>query len=131
MHGTYVVTGHAMGATIGIDTMILLGAVIWILGEYLRSHYGEEASDVLHAPRMRRSVLGLNVGVGLLVLWLHVAGITTGITRLRLAPGETYVPPDWLAATSGPLFAVTGMIALVFFGSTLDRLVPLSFRRRT
>ncbi|GIS78522.1 MAG: hypothetical protein CM1200mP14_00880 [Gammaproteobacteria bacterium] len=36
IHGTYAVTGHAMGATIGIDTMILLGAIIWILGEHLR-----------------------------------------------------------------------------------------------
>ena len=36
IHGTYAVAGHAMGATIGIDTMVLLGAVIWILGEHLR-----------------------------------------------------------------------------------------------
>ncbi len=66
IHGTYAVTGHAMGATIGIDTMILLGAVIWIVGEYLRAREGETASDPLHRARMRWSVVGLNVGVALL-----------------------------------------------------------------
>jgi nitric oxide reductase subunit B len=128
VHGTYVVAGHAMGATIGIDTMILLGAMIWILGEYLRSRDGEKASDPLHGRQMRWSVVGLNVGAALLVVWLHVAGIGTGLTRLRLAPGETYVPPDWLAATSGPMFAITGSVALVFFLLVLGKLLPLAFR---
>ena len=48
---------------------------------------------------------------------------------MRLAPGERYVPPDWLAASSGPMFAITGTLALVFFGLVLDRLLPLAFRR--
>jgi nitric oxide reductase subunit B len=128
IHGTYAVTGHAMGATIGIDTMILLGAVIWIVGEYLRGREGEDASNPLHCARMRWSVIGLNVGVALLVGWLHLAGVVTGLTRMRLAPSEVYVPPAWLASSSGIMFAATGTLAFVFFSSVLVTLIPLSFR---
>jgi len=128
IHGTYAVTGHAMGATIGIDTMILLGAAIWIVGEYLRAREGDVASDPLHCTRMRWSVVGVNVGVALLVLWLHVAGVVTGVTRMRLAPAEAYVPPAWLGASSGAVFALTGAVAFVFFASVLTTMIPLAFR---
>ena len=128
IHGTYVVTGHAMGATIGIDTMILLGAIIWILGEHLQAREGELASTVLHTPSMKRVVVGLNLGVAALVLWLHVSGVITGVTRAGFAPGETYVPPAWLAAWNGIVFAATGVVALVFFVLLLARLIPIAFR---
>jgi len=128
IHGTYAVTGHAMGATIGIDTMILLGAIIWILGEHLQAREGELASSVLHTTRMKRIVVGLNLGVGALVLWLHVSGVITGVSRAGFAPGETYVPPTWLAAWNGVLFAATGAVALLFFVLLLARLIPIAFR---
>ena len=128
IHGTYVVTGHAMGATIGIDTMILLGAIIWILGEHLRAREGELASSVLHTQAMKRIVVGLNLGVAALVLWLHVSGVITGVTRAGFAPGETYVPSTWLAAWNGIVFAATGVVAMVFFVMLLARLIPIAFR---
>lgn len=129
IHGTYVVTGHAMGATIGIDTMILIGAIVWILAEYLRAARGPDAGDQLHRRAIRRALIGLNVSVAALVLWLHVAGIATGVTRAAFAPGEPYVPPDWLAASSGIAFAVTGGLAMVFFALLLAHLMPAAFRR--
>jgi nitric oxide reductase subunit B len=128
IHGTYVVTGHAMGATIGIDTMVLLGAVIWILGEHLRAREGEAASKVLHTRGARAVVVGLNLSVLTLVVWLHASGTITGITRAAFAPGEVYVPPAWLTAWNGILFASTGFLALVFFALLLGRLFPVSFR---
>ena len=128
IHGTYAVVGHAMGATIGIDTMILLGACIWIIGEHLCAIDGEGSDSPLHCEAMKRTVIGLNISVAALVLWLHVAGVVTGVTRMGFAPGETYVPPGWLAATSGPLFAVTGALAAVFFVRLLATLMPLAFR---
>lgn len=128
IHGTYAVTGHAMGATIGIDTMILLGAVIWLIGEYLAGNEGPSAVETLHCSKTRWSLVGVNVGVALLVLWLHIAGVTTGITRMSLAPGETYIPPAWLGASSGIVFALTGGIAVVFFALVLVTLIPLAFR---
>ena len=128
IHGTYVVAGHAMGATIGIDTMVLLGALIWILGEHLQAREGEEASKVLHTPRMRAIVVGLNISVAALVGWLHVSGAITGISRAGFAPGEIYVGPAWLAAWNGILFAATGFFALLFFTALLARLIPIAFR---
>ncbi len=128
IHGTYVVTGHAMGATIGIDTMILLGAVIWILSEHLQAREGELASAVLHTAGVKGIVVGLNLSVAALVLWLHVSGVITGVTRAGFSPGETYVPPTWLANWNGLLFAATGMVALLFFVLLLARLVPVAFR---
>jgi len=128
IHGTYVVTGHAMGATIGIDTMILLGAVIWILSEHLQAREGELASAVLHTAGVKGIVVGLNLSVAALVLWLHVSGVITGVTRAGFSPGETYVPPTWLANWNGVLFAATGVVALLFFVLLLARLVPVAFR---
>lgn len=128
IHGTYVVTGHAMGATIGIDTMVLLGAVIWIIGEHLRASEGETASEVLHTPGVRLTVIGLNLAVVALVGWLHVSGAVTGVTRLGLAPDEPYLAPAWLAAWNGVIFASTGALVLLFFSLLLARLVPTAFR---
>ena len=128
IHGTYAVTGHAMGATIGIDTMILLGAIIWILGEHLRVREGDSAAESLNTVGMRRIVVWLNLSVAALVVWLHVSGAVTGVTRAILSPGETYVPPAWLAGSNGVLFAGTGVVAAVFFSALLWRLCPIAFR---
>ena len=63
-----------------------------------------------------------------LVLWLHVVGTAVGVTRAVHAPGETYVPPDWVSAWSGIGFAVFGTLSLVFFAWLLAQLVPPAFR---
>ncbi|MDE3013916.1 MAG: cbb3-type cytochrome c oxidase subunit I, partial [Gemmatimonadota bacterium] len=128
IHGTYAVTGHAMGATIGIDTMVLIGAIIWILGEHLVAREGEEAASVLNTAAMRRIVVGLNFGVAALVGWLHLSGTITGISRAGFGPGEVYVPPTWLPMWNGILFAATGFVALAFFLALLWTLIPLAFR---
>ncbi len=114
IHGTYVVTGHAMGATIGIDSMVLLAAAFWLLKEFMEARDGA-APKFFASPSTRRRIIGLNVGVGALVVWLHVSGLTTGLTRMRFAPAEAYIPPAWLGAINGIMFAVTGFIALGFF----------------
>ncbi|MFV1987000.1 MAG: cbb3-type cytochrome c oxidase subunit I [Gemmatimonadota bacterium] len=128
VHGTYVVPGHAMGAMIGIDSMILLGAIIWILSEHLQAREGEAAWETLHTRPIRRIVLGLNLSVASLVLWLHVVGVATGVTRGTFAPNETYVPPGWVTAYGGIGFAVTGSLTLVFFVLLLMKLWPPAFR---
>ena len=117
-----------MGAMIGIDTMILLGAIIWILGEHMQQREGEAAAETLHTPAMRRTVFGLNISVAALVIWLHLIGTVTGITRATFAPNETYVPPEWIASYGPIVFAVTGTFALIFFGKLLDHLWPLAWR---
>lgn len=126
IHGTYVVTGHAMGATIGIDTMVLLAAIAWLLKEFVSARDGADPA-YFGSASMRQRLIGLNIGVAGLVVWLHVSGLVTGLTRLRFAPGETYVPPTWLSASNGILFAITGGIALVFFDRVLRALMPSAF----
>ncbi len=127
IHGTYVVTGHAMGATIGIDSMILLGAIFWVLRERLLSNGA--SPRVLDSPAMRRMLILMNVAVAALVVWLHVSGITTSLTRMALAPGERYVPPAWLGASNGIIFSVTGGLALICFTLVLSILLPVGFGR--
>ena len=77
---------------------------------------------------MRRIVIGLNLSVAALVGWLHVSGVITGVTRAGFAPGEVYVPPVWLEASNGMVFAATGFVAFAFFVALLAKLVPVAFR---
>ncbi len=128
IHGTYAVTGHAMAAMIGIDTMILLGAIIWIVGEHLQAREGPDATEALHTKAMRRTVIGLNLAVAALVTWLHVLGVVVGVTRATYAPNETYIPPEWVSAYGGIGFAITGGIALIYFVVLLRKLEGPAFR---
>jgi nitric oxide reductase subunit B len=126
IHGTYVVTGHAMGATIGIDSMVLLAAVFWLLKEFVLAREGVDP-PFFESGSMRRRMIGLNVAVAALVIWLHVSGLVTGLTRMTFAPGETYIPPAWLGASNGIVFAATGLLVLVFFESVLRVLARVGF----
>ncbi len=128
IHGTYVVTGHAMAATIGIDTMILLGAITWILEGVLATRGDKDAEAILHCAKVRGYVIGLNATVAVFVGWLHFSGVVTGLRRLTFAPGEAYVPPSWLAAYGAVVMAGAGMLVMLFFALLLISLVPLAFR---
>lgn len=66
IHGTLVVVAHAMGSTIGIDTMVLFAAV----------------SALLPAAQVERwLVVGLNLSLGLLVAALAGHGLVKGYVR--------------------------------------------------
>ena len=130
IHGTYVVTGHAMGAMIGIDTMILFGAIIWILAEALGAVGEHEEVQLLKGAYFAKSMIGLNISVALLVGWLHFSGFMTGIYRLRFAPGETYISPTWLVASNAVMFAATGILCFAFFIAVLKILCPLAFQEK-
>lgn len=66
IHGTLVVVAHSMGATIGVDTMILLGATAWLLPE---------------CRPCKVVAVGLNVSLAALVLALGVHGLAKGYAR--------------------------------------------------
>lgn len=132
VHGTYAVTAHVMGTTIGIDSFILMGALTAIIAEISVLRDGRAtAANVLHSARMRRIVIALNVAVGALILWLTTVGITDGVYRSLVPRNEAYAAyrPEWLSASSGIVFAVIGIAVFVCFALLLGTWLPLIFRR--
>lgn len=87
IHGTHVIVGHAMGTTVGIDTLVLLGVMSWIAGEAGGKATLSELDCALH----RRSVLWISGSLAVLVTWLTLAGTTHGVYRYL---GEA--TPDWV-----------------------------------
>jgi nitric oxide reductase subunit B len=119
IHGTQVVIAHAMGTEIGIDSMILLGAMAWLL-------VGAGAAPARVGSRLARiGAKGLSHGTALLVLWLTVAGVITGHTRFA---GQGL--PSWLANYGPYAFAAAGTLVAVFLSLLLAAWLPLAFARR-
>ena len=124
IHGTHVVTAHAMGTEIGIDSMILLGGISWILSEILLRRGGTDAS--LQTARMRCWIVGFNWATVLLIAWLHIWGAVVGYTRYQHLP-----PPRWLRESSSLVFAGTGLAAALFLALLLAGWIRLAFRGAT
>ncbi len=122
VHGTHVVTAHAMGTEIGIDSMVLFAAVSWILSEVLTRRTGADA--VLHSPRMRFLIVGLNVMAGALIVWLHISGIIVGYTRYQLLP-----PPEWLQSCNYYVFASAGCGTALFLFALVATWLRIAFGR--
>jgi nitric oxide reductase subunit B len=106
-HGTYVVMAHAMGSTLGINSMILFGVgFTWILGR------------VAMPAKLKRPLwLGLILtNLSLLVLWslLVTAGIVKGLGMAR---------SDWsfhqARSAIAPLLSIAGWSALGLFAGML------------
>jgi hypothetical protein len=87
IHGTHVVMAHAMGTTVGIDTLVLLGCACFLVAE-LR---GATVVPRLDAPVSRQAVLWISGALALLVGWLTLAGTAHGIHRYF---GEA--TPSWV-----------------------------------
>ncbi len=116
IHGTHVIVGHAMGTTIGIDTLVLLGTSCWLLGEL----GGRPALAVLDAPLSRRLLRGISLSLAVLVVWLTAAGTTHGWYRFQ---GEA--TPDWVVASRVALPAAGGILGACLL-VTVVRLLRLS-----
>ncbi|MFK7741432.1 MAG: cbb3-type cytochrome c oxidase subunit I [Planctomycetota bacterium] len=103
IHGTQLVMGHAMGATVGIDTIVLLGTSSWLICE-LR---GKAARSGVDAPLTRQSVHWISGALAVLVGWLSVAGFMHGYTRYY---GEA--TPGWVAGSRFLLPVVGGVLGI-------------------
>jgi nitric oxide reductase subunit B len=132
IHGTTVVAGHAMGTMIGIDSLALIAALVWICsavpGEYERG-----AITKINGAGFRRAILGTNWGAGLLVGWLTLSGVINGVYRYGsdpTTPSKAW-QPEWLAMLHGPLFAVSGILLFVALGSVTLTLGGAAFSRFT
>ena len=102
VHGTHVVTGHAMGTEIGIDTMALLAALTWLLES--RRTRSADSQTTRRDIVTRRWIIAMNIAAAALVTWLHVSGTIVGMARYK-----EIAPPQWLASVSPALFATTGL----------------------
>ncbi len=132
VHGTYVVTAHAMGTMIGIDTLILFGALTWLLAETLVTRGQATAAERLHCVRHRTRVVALNVSVAVLIGWLNLVGLVDGIHRYLTPKDAAYAlhRPEWLTNSSGPVFALAGTATFLAFASLLATYLPLVFQPR-
>lgn len=112
-HGTHITVAHAMGATIGINTMILLGALSYML-----------RIDAL--PERNKNILSagfLLAKISLLVFWtaLLVAGFLKGYrdVALGIINFQELMQPVWQAlkvfAFSGILLFVGMLIVVIQF----------------
>ncbi|MHA1544013.1 MAG: cbb3-type cytochrome c oxidase subunit I, partial [Alphaproteobacteria bacterium] len=72
-HGTHVTVAHAMGTTIGINTMILLASVCFIIEEGYRKHLGGRFITTVNA-----GIWIANISLGVFWLALLGAGIVRG-----------------------------------------------------
>ncbi len=115
IHGTHAVTGHAMGTELGIDTMVLFGAVAFLLVE-LR---GVGVEQRLGCERMKAHLIVMNVAMILLVGWLHAAGTAHGYYRMN-----SEAAPDWVQL-GRYVFPLTGGILGVSLLYLVFRWLPL------
>lgn len=118
-HGTHITVAHAMGATIGINTMILLAS----LGYMLRV-------DKMREHDRRRIKQGLKITqVSLTVFWLVL--ITAGIMKgyrtasLQQASFQEIMHPvnavlHVFALAGGGLLTGIGMVVLKYFKATIN-----------
>jgi len=111
VHGTHVIVGHAMGTTIGIDTLVLLGCASWICCEVR----GDASRQVLDSRLQKFALWGVSLSLAILVIWLSAAGTSHGWHRFL---GEA--TPDWV---------VNSRFVLPVFGSALGIcLLVVAFR---
>ena len=102
-HGTHVVTAHAMGSMLGIDSMALFGACAWVLVAA-----GAREAAVQRSRAVLGAVVWLNAA--LLPFWvgLLIHGVAVGMQRYAGASA----PPVYLARFP-LLFAWSGAAAAV------------------
>lgn len=123
VHGTHVVTGHAMGSEIGIDTMALFAAVSFLLGERMRRR--GLAEGPLHDAWIKYAGIGFNISAAVLVTWLTISGSVEGYHRYLALP-----IPNWVGVWTPYAFAGAGSATALFLTMLLYRWLPLAFQRR-
>lgn len=112
-HGTHVTVAHAMGTTIGINTLILLG----VSSEFLKGPCNETNSY----PVLRRWLTILNICLATMLLSLLAVGVLKGIWQMNPAQSSFQqmmlgFRPYFIVmfcAGIGLLVAVTGICVVI------------------
>ncbi|HEX6914275.1 MAG TPA: cbb3-type cytochrome c oxidase subunit I [Chitinophagaceae bacterium] len=108
-HGTHITVAHAMGATIGINTTILLACALYI-------YFQERRSALPHMSKtFRRSLTVFNVS--LLVFWISLVGM--GIVKAAAVQQHTVFAEimhklqPWFRVFSASGFVLTAAIVVM------------------
>ena len=120
-HGTHVTVAHAMGTTIGINSMILLAACF----EFLNFNTVDNLKK-----RKYLNVIFWTLQISLLIFWLslNIAGIQKGIWQLSINQGSY----SKMMASLHPyfhLFNISGFFLMISFSAFAFILIKRSLTR--
>ncbi len=127
IHGTHFVMGHAMGMMLGIDSMALWAALLFVI---------QRMVPPTHRLARARAVVPLftvvNIVIFLLVALLSVKGLFTGYLRYL---GPLAQAPPKILALFPQVFMVLGiLLAVSVLCVNVDwalAVTPIAFRRRS
>ena len=73
-HGTHVIVAHAMGSTIGINTMILLASIFYVIGNFQHVNLTDKQKKAIsHGLKLA------NVSLAVFLIALILAGVGKGV----------------------------------------------------
>jgi nitric oxide reductase subunit B len=112
-HGTHVTVAHAMGSTIGINTMILLGSVTFVVSDITGRSFSQKELRWFKA-----GIIILNASLLIFFLCLLSAGIAKGrmvlFTNMAFQQVMSGITPYLIAFAFSGLGLLTGIILIVF-----------------
>ncbi|MBK7181637.1 MAG: cbb3-type cytochrome c oxidase subunit I [Bacteroidetes bacterium] len=113
-HGTHITVAHAMGSTIGINTMILLASCLFLIDNYIQSKYSK-----IELKLIKIGYYAFNIS--LLIFWssLIIAGIIKGVGIVKNGKGFQEVMND-----IQPVMSVFSISGILLFLSLLMILLP-------
>jgi nitric oxide reductase subunit B len=112
-HGTHITVAHAMGSTIGINTMILLASVIFMITAITKCEFTERETK-----RMGFGIILTNISLFFFFICLISAGIEKGrmtlYTDLAFQQIMAKLTPFLLAFAFSGIGMLLGLILVVF-----------------
>jgi len=109
-HGTHITVAHSMGATIGINTMLLLGSIFYIVDK--------TAPELLQKKKTYFAFSLRLFNVSLMVFWgsLLISGIIKSIDTQRkdsFAQIMTHLQPYFKIFTGSGVFVLLGLFLML------------------
>jgi nitric oxide reductase subunit B len=122
IHGTHVVTAHAMGSEIGIDTFALFAALSYLLHTWFSEI--PAYADRLNGRRTQRIIFFMNLTFFALFSWLLFSGVSVGIS------GYLGTPRPWWVSYTPLMFACLGSLLALQFLYLLINWAQILYRTR-
>ncbi len=115
-HGTHITVAHAMGATIGINTLILLASLLFIAGSSAAS-LGDKIKK-----KIRFAIILINIS--LLVFWISMIGM--GLSKINaLQQGNGFYEIMDKLKPYFRIFSVSGIVMLAALAVVIILLLPV------